>query len=561
MDDDLRAELEAGRDALAACDWGAAAEAFLRALELEGGPAALDGLGQARYWQGDHGEALRLGERAYAGYREQGEWDAAARTAVRLAQVHGLVHGNAAAVSGWLAHARRAASRSGDGSAPGWVTLFAGCISPDPRERERCSREALELGRRLGIPGLEYDALAYLGKARVEQGDVAEGMALLDEAVAAAAAGLLGDPWAEGEVLCSLFHACEMTVDYVRAESWLAVVDAYVDRTRELPIAAICRMHYGGLLTAAGRWDRAEEQLRFALGVYEGTYVGTRHEPVVRLAELRVRQGRYEDAGRLLSGLEDHPAAAVVRARLELVAGRPEVAAALLDRWLPGPPCPPTAATALALRVEVANAAGSPEDGDAAAGELDRLAMATGLASLRGLAAVTRGRRAAVRGEDPVPAYEVALASLLEADLAHEAALVRLELARAWATTARVVACREAREAHATLVALGADRDADAAAGLLRELGERVASGRGRVGALTERQAQVLVLLAEGCSNAEIAERLVISPRTAEHHVSNILTALGVRTRTEAAATALREGWTSTVPHPWAEHARRTRAP
>jgi DNA-binding NarL/FixJ family response regulator len=55
---------------------------------------------------------------------------------------------------------------------------------------------------------------------------------------------------------------------------------------------------------------------------------------------------------------------------------------------------------------------------------------------------------------------------------------------------------------------------------------------------LTAREAEVLALLAEGHTNSEIAERLYLSERTAEHHVSAILTKLDVKSRRDAARAA-----------------------
>jgi DNA-binding NarL/FixJ family response regulator len=81
---------------------------------------------------------------------------------------------------------------------------------------------------------------------------------------------------------------------------------------------------------------------------------------------------------------------------------------------------------------------------------------------------------------------------------------------------------------------------ADRAAALLRELGGPARTGPKLLGLLTKREVEVLRLLAEGLTNAEIAARLYISTKTAEHHVSNLLAKLQLTSRTEAAAYAVR---------------------
>lgn len=104
------------------------------------------------------------------------------------------------------------------------------------------------------------------------------------------------------------------------------------------------------------------------------------------------------------------------------------------------------------------------------------------------------------------------------------------------------LAVNEVRAASAAFEKLGAVRHADRADALLRSMGERGRVGPKGVGRLTRREVEVLALLSEGLSNAEIGQRLFISTKTAGNHVSNILTKLNLRSRTEAAAHVLRLG-------------------
>jgi HD-GYP domain-containing protein (c-di-GMP phosphodiesterase class II) len=84
--------------------------------------------------------------------------------------------------------------------------------------------------------------------------------------------------------------------------------------------------------------------------------------------------------------------------------------------------------------------------------------------------------------------------------------------------------------------------DADAAGAVIEAVGLRRAVRHARPADLTERQVEVLRLVSRGLSNAEIAERLVLSRRTVEHHVQDVYLKIGVATRAGAAMFAMQHG-------------------
>jgi DNA-binding CsgD family transcriptional regulator len=204
-------------------------------------------------------------------------------------------------------------------------------------------------------------------------------------------------------------------------------------------------------------------------------------------------------------------------------------------------------APALALLVEAHAAAGRFDDARAAQERLADLAAGCALPYAGALAAQSAGVLAEASGGDAVSSYESALTEFLRAGLPWEAGRCRLTIARLLGYSSPGLAVEEARTALEVFRDLGARHDADEAATVLRTLGVRTSGipAPRTSGALTAREREVLGLLVEGLSNQQIATRLFLSKRTVEHHVGNVFTKLGVATRAEALAYAVRHGMTT----------------
>jgi tetratricopeptide (TPR) repeat protein len=282
--------LQAGTTAVAAGDWGAARACFEQALEQGESAVALAGLGEALLWLGEYDAALDARARAFAAYRSRGMPLEASDQARWLAFLHGAVRGNEPAAQGWFARAQSLLDGLDEAPQHGWLALDRAPLTRDATERERLAVRALEVARRFDDRDLEFGALALLGESYVYSGRIAEGIELIDQAMAAVSGREVTSVVAVGDIYCRLLSACERTADVRRAEQWMATAEEFVARSGYVLVSTTCRMHYGGILADIGRWAEAEQQLVDALRQSERSYRAMRIYPLVRLADLRVRQ-------------------------------------------------------------------------------------------------------------------------------------------------------------------------------------------------------------------------------------------------------------------------------
>jgi DNA-binding NarL/FixJ family response regulator len=531
-----------GCDAFERGDADASRAAFEAALAVHESGEALEGLARALYLAVDYPGSIEAHERAFAAYREEGDTLAAARAARILFWMNGQLYGDWAVADGWFARAERLLTEAGEDTLEhGWIEFMQANREPYERRVARF-QAALEFGRRFGDPDLEFAALGRLGEALVTLGRVEEGMLALAESLTAICAGEVRDLNIVEGVFCAMFIACERVQDVPRAEEWVRAADEMIRRRGIVALGAHCRAHYGGILTAAGRWQEAEAELGEAARVFARGYQAKRANVLTRLADLRVRQGRLEEAAVLLEGLEQHSDAARPLAALHLARGETALAREALERRLPDPGAElPGDGALLALLVDVCLAEAAVDGAAAAAERLAQLARRFPSPYLDASAALARGKVCVASGSgDAKACLHHALDAFSLAQMPVDLARARLELARAASREQPEVAVAEAKAALEAFERMQAARDADAAAALLRSLGAAGRSAPNRGAALTRREAEVLELLGHGLSNAEIASRLFITTKTAEHHVGHILAKLGLRNRAEAAAYATR---------------------
>ena len=522
--------IAAGGAALLRGAWREARARFEEALAVEESPAACEGLGVAARYLWDAKAAVSAHERGYRLARARDDTDAAARLAAQLAiDAYGL--GRISEANGWTERALMLTEDAGPSEGRALALALRAHVAMltrnDPAETLRLAEQAFGAASAAGSTDVELVALALQGLALVCSGSVDEGMRRLDAATAAAVAGEVSDVDLAESVCCYLIDACKRVRDLDRAAEWCERVAEIARRFDDRFMFAVCRVHHADVLIWQGAWEAADGELVTAAALFAELATGKRADCVVRLAELRRRQGRIDEAAELLAQCENHRLHHLHTGLLALDLGDPAGALEAAERFLRrvGSEDRLERVAGLELLVRAALQCGRREEATEAAAEIRATADVVGTRPLRGSALFAQARLAGADGD-----HRTARAGFEDAAATFEAVGAPYDAAHAWLEAAAALraagdpaaaSAAEAR-ARATLAALGAPADGRAAAD----------------GPLSRREREVLAQVAAGRSNDEIAAALFLSVRTVERHVANTYRKLGLSGRSARAAAA-----------------------
>lgn len=466
--------LDAGLRAFGRSDWRAAFES-LSAADANGAlaPAHLEKLAESAWWIGKIDECIRTRERAYAQYVERGDLAKAARVALAVAEdcFHKLARSVA---QGWMQRAERHLDGLPECIAHGWLARERAILALEERDFDRAwvmAQQAYEIARRLQDMDLQTLALQDRGRILVSRGRVAEGMAAIDEATAAAASGQLGTR-TSGRIFCNMLSTCSNLADYRRAGEWNEAAQRWCEPHAESAYPGICRVHRAQLLRLRGSWPEAEVEARHASAELEGFLSDVAGEANYELGEIKRQLGDLDAAERLFRqahelGRDPVPGLALLR----LAQGKAGSARSLLERALSEQSLSPLdRAKLLPAQAQAAFALGDWDATRAAARELASIAETYGAPALAARAAFAQGLAELGEGQAAIAAASLRRAWKLskESDLPYEAAHSRVLLGRAYrACGDREDAELELRAAAAIFERLGAAEDARSAMALL----------------------------------------------------------------------------------------------
>jgi DNA-binding CsgD family transcriptional regulator len=532
-----RAEaLTLGRDFFRRQAWGAAFKE-LSAADREAPLESNDlfALALTAHLLGHEAENSTLLARAHQGFLRDGDIKTAVRCAFWLA-FSAMLKGDMAQAGGWLARGRRLLDDyEEDCVEAGYLLLPVGYRSfhgGDATVAYRAFSEAVEIGERFGDVDLLALARQGQGRSLIRQGEVARGVNLLDEVMVGVTAGDVS-PGVAGGVYCSVIEACGEIFDFRRAQEWTTALDQWCTSQPDIvPYRGHCQIRRAEILQLHGAWTGAIEAARQACAQL-GSRGGAGHA-FCCLAEIHRLRGDFAEAEAAYRhanqlGIAQQPGLAL----LLLAKKQIDSALATIRNIAQTVKNPSARAHVLDAYVEIALANDDIPGARTASDELAGIARRIDAPVLNAMSLRTKGALLLAEQEFPtaLDALRQSFTLWHEIDAPYDAARVRVLLG---------IACRELGD-HATSAV-----EFDVARSVFQQLGakpdiERLNalsqnSQRLNDGPLTEREIEVLVLVASGKTNRTIADKLCISEKTVARHISNIFVKLDLSSR--AAATA-----------------------
>jgi DNA-binding CsgD family transcriptional regulator len=531
-------ELERGRDAYAARAWLDAYEALSTAdhespLHVED----LELLATAASMVGRMDDYLATLERVHNARLESREPLRAAYAAGWIG-ITLAIRGELGAASGWFGRAQRLVDREGrECVEQGWLLLpviIQRAMVGDFEAADAAAREAAELAERFGDADLAASAAQFQGMVRIKQGQVEEGLRLLDEAMVFVTAGEVA-PFLAGAIYCGVIASCEEAFEPRRAQEWTNALTRWcAEQPQMVSFTGRCLAHRAGIKQLHGEWRDALEEARLARErCEEAMNRAATGQALYQQGELHRLQGdlaaaeaAYRDANGY--GREPQPGLALLR----LAQGDVDAAAAAIRRVVGEAKEPLRRAVHLPAYVEIMLAAGETEEARVASRELAEISAQIRQPMLDAFAAYVQGAVALEEGDPEAALERLRRASEVwhELDAPYEVARVRVLVG---------LACRSLGDAE------GASLEHEAARTVFEQLGAAPdlarldsLSGEEETYGLSARELEVLRHVAAGKTNREIASELVVSEHTVARHVQNIRTKLGVSSRTAAAAFA-----------------------
>ncbi len=534
-----RADFERG-------DWSAALAGWSTADPASLTPDDLEHAAESAYLVGRRDVALDLNERAHSARLRAGDVRGAIRSAFHIIMI-AATSGEHSRSSGWLATAERLLADLPDDTVEGgyiaFAQMFRALASGDLAAAVGPAEQAAATGRHHGDRELVALALCGLGRIKIRSGRVAEGLGLLDEAMIELLAHGRS-PQVFGNVYCTAIEGCQEVRELARVAEWTSGLARWCDAHPSLvAFTGQCSLHRGQILAARGAFREAIDEFDSAIERYRaigsvdaiGQVAHERGEVLRRLGDLTVAESSFRLAAE--HGFDPQPGLALLWAdRGELAA-----AAGAARRLLAEAEAPLDRVRLLPGLIEVLLACGDVDTARSCSRELHVLAGEFAFDAVRA-AAASAAAAVEIAGGDPAGALPYArkaravwahLEDPYAAGLA-QAAIGRALLALGDESSARV----ELEAARAVLTGLGATPAAEHIVRLLAPPATSAPTSGGHPGGLSDREVEVLRLVAVGRSNQQIADALVISERTVARHLSNIFTKLGVGSRTAAAAYA-----------------------